>query len=170
MLSSIWIQKKIFKVCYGRIKKWKNYLQFFFPFCIDAIYKVLKLGLPVYVMVCVDSNGQTEVVVAWIFVSETVSWMMDTFKKHNTKWKRIRVIMANKDISKRDVIKGSIPDAAVLIYLFHTLWSLIQEIIWESLLFREVLAYKWCKSLHMLPQKLSTINCMKFPTWCIKRG
>lgn len=38
--------------------------------CIDATYKLLELGFPVYVMVCVDSNGQTEVVAACILVAE----------------------------------------------------------------------------------------------------
>ena len=52
--------------------------------------------------------------------------MMDTFnKKHNTEWKRIHVIMADKDNSTTDIIKGSIPDVAVLICLLHTLRSLI---------------------------------------------
>ena len=50
---------------------------------------------------------------------------MDTFKKHHTEWKRIHVIMVDKDNSTTDIIKGSIPDAAVLICLLHTLRSLI---------------------------------------------
>jgi len=41
--------------------------------------------------------------------------------------------MADKDIFERDVIKDSIPDAAVLICLFHTLQSLRQEITCEKL-------------------------------------
>ena len=73
---------------------------------------------------------------ACILVSETAesaSWMMNTFKKHNTDWKRIRVIIADKNISERDVIKGSIPDAAVLICLFHTFQNLRREITCEKL-------------------------------------
>ena len=104
--------------------------------CIDATYKLLELGFPVYVMVCVDSNGQTEVVAASILVTEnaqSIAWMMNTFKQHNEVWKKIRVIMANKDISERDVIKSSIPDAAVLICLFHTLRSLRRELTCEKM-------------------------------------
>ena len=51
--------------------------------CTDATYKLLEMGLPVYIMVCVDSNGQTEVVAVCILVSENVdciSWMVSTFK------------------------------------------------------------------------------------------
>ena len=104
--------------------------------CIDATYKLLELGLPVYVMVCVDSNGQTEVVAACILITEnaqSVAWMMNTFKQHNEAWKNIRVIMADKDIGERDIIKSSIPDAAVLISLFHTLRSLRREITCEKM-------------------------------------
>lgn len=62
--------------------------------CIDATYKLLELGLPVYVMVCVDSNGQTEVMAACILVTEnaqSIAWMMNTFKQYNETWKKIRV-------------------------------------------------------------------------------
>ena len=104
--------------------------------CIDATYKLLELGLPVYIMVCVDSNGQTEVAAACILVSEnahSIGWMINAFKKHNADWERIRVIMADKDICERDVIKSSIPNAVVLICLFHTLRSLRREITCEKL-------------------------------------
>jgi len=104
--------------------------------CIDAIYKLLELGLPVYLMVCVDSNGQTEVVAACILVTEnaqSMAWMMNTFKQHNEQWKSVRVIMADKDIGERDIIKSSIPDAAVLICLFHTLRSFRREITCEKM-------------------------------------
>ena len=104
--------------------------------CIDATYKLLELGFPVYVMVCIDSNGQTEVVAACVLVTENalcVAWMMNTFKQHNEAWKKIRVIMADKDISEREIIKSSIPDAAILICLFHTLRSLRREITCEKM-------------------------------------
>ena len=64
--------------------------------CIDATYKLLELDFPVNVMVCVDSNGQTEVVAASILITEnaqSIAWMMNTFIQHNEAWKKIRVIM-----------------------------------------------------------------------------
>ena len=82
------------------------------------------------------SNGQIEVVAASILVTEnaqSIAWMMNTFKQHNEAWKKICVIMADKDISERDVIKSSIPDAAVLICLFHTLRSLRRELTCEKM-------------------------------------
>ena len=64
--------------------------------CINATYKLLELDFPVYVMVCIDSNGQTEVVAASILVTEnaqSITWMMNTFIQHNEAWKKIREIM-----------------------------------------------------------------------------
>ena len=77
-------------------------------------------------------------VAASILVTENVqsiAWMMNTFKQHNEAWKKICVIiyMADKDISERDLIKSSIPDAAILICLFHTLRSLRRELTCEKM-------------------------------------
>ena len=47
--------------------------------------------------------------------------MIDTFKQHNVDWEKIRVMMADDDIGKRDVLKLCLPNASVLICLFHTL-------------------------------------------------
>lgn len=95
--------------------------------CLDATYKLLELGLPVYLMLCEDSNGQSEVVAVCLLVTEdgdSMTWMMEAFKKHNVDWEGVRVVMADKDIGERDVIKQQLPNAAVLICLFHTLRSL----------------------------------------------
>ena len=104
--------------------------------CIDATYKLLELGLPVYLMLCEDSNGQSEIVAVCLLVTEdanSMTWMANTFKKHNADWKRIRVLMADKDIGERDVLKQSLPNASVLICLFHTLRSFRREITCEKM-------------------------------------
>ena len=99
--------------------------------CIDATYKLLELGLPTYLMLCEDSNGQSEIVTVCLLVTEdkdSMTWMVATFKNHNDEWKRIRVLMADKDIGERDVLKQSLPNASLLICLFHTLRSFRREI------------------------------------------
>ena len=92
--------------------------------CIDATYKLLELGLPVNLMLCEDSNGQSE---------NSMTWTANTFKEHNADWKRIRVLMADKDIGERNVLKQSLPNASVLICLFHTLRSFRREITCEKM-------------------------------------
>jgi zinc finger SWIM domain-containing protein 3 len=104
--------------------------------CVDATYKLLELGLPTYIMVCEDSNGQSEIVSVCLLVSEdadSITWMMNSFKERNSEWERIRVVMADKDIGERDIIKQLLPQAAVLICLFHTLRTLRREITCEKM-------------------------------------
>ena len=99
--------------------------------CLDATYKLLNLGLPVFLMLCEDSNGQSEIIALSMITSEdttSIRWMLDTFKKLDSKWTNIRVVMADKALKERDVIKDELPNASVLICLFHTLRTFKREI------------------------------------------
>ncbi len=92
--------------------------------CLDATYKLLDLRLPIYLMLVEDSNGESEIVCVCILVSEdseSIKWMLEMFQKHNSRWIDIRVVMADKDIKERDTVRSVIPNANVLICLFHTL-------------------------------------------------
>jgi len=75
---------------------------------IDATYKLLNLQLPVYIILCEDSNGQSEVAAVCLLVTEdksSMTWMLDAFKNLNECWSKIRVVMADKDVGERDAIK-----------------------------------------------------------------
>ena len=99
--------------------------------CLDATYKLLELGFPVYLMACEDANGQSEIIAVCLLASEdanSIRWMIDVFKKHNPRSKDVCVVMADKDIKERDVLKACLPNASVLICLFHTLRSLHREV------------------------------------------
>ena len=51
---------------------------------VDATYKLLELQLPVYLIVCEDSNGSSEIVAMGILVtedSESIKWLFEVFKK-----------------------------------------------------------------------------------------
>lgn len=59
---------------------------------------------------------------ACLLISEdanSIKWMIEVFKKLNEKWESIRVVMADKDIAERNIIKEYLPNASVLICLFH---------------------------------------------------
>ena len=103
---------------------------------IDATYKLLEIGVLTYLMLCEDSNGLSEIVFVCLLISkdqESMQWMIDTFKRNNPKWNTIRVVMADKDMGQRGVIKSSLPHASVLICLFHVLRSLRREVSGENL-------------------------------------
>ena len=134
--------------------------------CLDATYKLLELGLLVYIMLSEDSNGQSEVVAVCLLVQEDTSsmtWMIDAFKKHNQEWEKIHVIMADKDIGERDMLRQCIPNASVLICLFHTLRSFRREITCEKnghfIRAKELCAWNFSKRCVMLIQKrICTLN------------
>ena len=101
----------------------------------DATYKLLELGLPVYLMLSEDANGQSEVIAVCLLVQEdadSVTWMVNAFKKNNEDWHKIRIIMADKDKGEREVLKQCIPNASVLICLFHTLRTFRREVSCEK--------------------------------------
>ena len=104
--------------------------------CVDTTYKLLNLGLPTYLFLFKDSNGQSEIVAVSLLVSEDaegITWMLEAFKKFNVAWESTRVIMADKDIQERDVFKRCMPQAMILICLFHMLHSFRREITCEKM-------------------------------------
>ena len=103
---------------------------------LDATYKLLQIGTPTYLMLVEDSNGMSEVVFVCLLVSEdenSISWMIDTFKRLNSNWIKTTVVMADKDIRERHVIKNLLPSASVLICLFHALRTFRREISCDKL-------------------------------------
>lgn len=89
---------------------------------IDATYKLTELKLSVFLMMVEDSMGHCEVVGVSLLVNETVetlTWLINMFKKNNDTT-NLYVVMADKDITERHVIKDLL-GVKVLICLFHTL-------------------------------------------------
>ena len=77
--------------------------------CVDATYKLIELRFPLYIMLVEDGNGQSEIVAAFTVLQETdstISKMVDLFKKHNSSWERVRVIMTDKDVTERSVFSA----------------------------------------------------------------
>ena len=76
-----------------------------------------------YVLVVVDGNGESVVIALWITGNEewaTISALMEIFIKYNDP-ANIKCVMADKDMTDRDVIWEKLPDAALQICLFDTL-------------------------------------------------
>ena len=98
---------------------------------VDATYKLNDLRMPLYVLQNVDGNGQSEIVYFWFVASEdreTISFLMDKFVKNNSKWSEVKAVMTDKDYTKREVLTNKVPNASLLICLFHTLRSFQREI------------------------------------------
>ena len=104
--------------------------------CVDATYKLLELRFPVYVMLIEDGNGQSEIVAIFLLLEEnerSISAMVNSFKSHNNRWESVRVLMADKDMTEREVFASAFPQAKLLICLYHTFRSFRREIATEKM-------------------------------------
>ena len=87
--------------------------------------------MPLYVLMAIDGNGESEIICLWIVQSEdksTITNLLVEFKKHNESFSLIQCVMSDKDITERDVIKEQLPQAGLVICLFHTLRTMRREI------------------------------------------
>ena len=103
---------------------------------IDATYKLNDLNMPLYVLVIVDGNGESEIVCLWLTQfedKETITELVQEFKKHNSKWSSTECIMSDKDMTERQVLSEQFPQTKLLICLFHTLRSMRREVSAEKL-------------------------------------
>ncbi len=103
---------------------------------IDATYKLNDLQMPLYVLMIVDGNGESEIVALWLTQCEdkvTLGSLMSEFKKHNKSWNSIQCIMSDKDMTERNVLTEHLPKAKLLICLFHTLRSMKREVSCEKI-------------------------------------
>ena len=103
---------------------------------VDATYKLLELRFPVYVMLVEDGNGQSEIAAMFMLLEEnevSIACMVDFFKKHNSRWESVRVIMADKDMTEQEVFASAFPQAKLLICLYHTFRSFRREIVTEKM-------------------------------------
>ena len=60
---------------------------------IDATYKLNDLYMPLYVLLCIDGNGESEIVCLWLVQHEdkvTLTKLLLEFKKHNKNWSDIK--------------------------------------------------------------------------------
>jgi len=98
---------------------------------IDSTYKLNNVRMPLYVMLCVGPNGESEIVAVFLTASEDVialSEQLQHFKGRNPAWLQIRTVMTDKDMAEREAIQKELPQASLLLCLFHVLCAIGREI------------------------------------------
>ena len=103
---------------------------------VDATYKLLDLRLPVYLLLCVDGDGLSEIAGMFILAEETkdvIEAAVQLFQKFNPNWGETQVIMSDKDFTERDAFAKCFPSASLNICLFHTLRSFRREVTCEKM-------------------------------------
>ena len=77
---------------------------------VDASYKLIDLRMPVYLLMCIDGDGLSEIVAIFIVAEETkevIQATVELFKKHNKSWDQTKVVMSDKDFTELEVFKVS---------------------------------------------------------------
>ena len=102
----------------------------------DATHKTNELRMPFYLMTAIDGNGDTEIIAAFLLISEEehmIRQMVNLFKNHNPKWTEIKVVLTDKDMAERTVFSEEIPNSDLQICLFHVLRTFKREITTEKM-------------------------------------
>lgn len=97
----------------------------------DATYKLNNYKLPLFVLLAIDGNGESEVVALFVIQSESkmcVGTMLDFFKSNNEAWVKVEVLIGDKDFADRKVFEEKFPSAKIQICLFHALRTFKREV------------------------------------------
>ena len=116
----IWVhQDKNFKgIFFQDLQMQKVYEKFPEILLVDATYKLLELRMPIYLLIAIDGDGQSEIVALFISADEskpTVTEVVQVFQKHNSCWTDTKVVMSDKDFIERDAFAACFPGAVLLI-------------------------------------------------------
>ena len=98
---------------------------------LDATYKLTNVRMTLYVMLCVGPNGESEIVAVFFTPFEdcrTLSAALELFKARNPNWCKVRTVMTDKDMAERDALRSKLPQASLLLCLFHVLRAIGREV------------------------------------------
>ncbi|XP_065320616.1 uncharacterized protein LOC135928175 [Gordionus sp. m RMFG-2023] len=98
---------------------------------VDATYKLNNYGMPLFITLVVDGNGESQIVSLWLVQSgsyKCVKTMCDYMKFHNNNLEDLEVIVADKDMADRHAFYDSFPGPSIHICIFHALRIFKREI------------------------------------------
>lgn len=88
----------------------------------DATYKLNDRRMPLFLMLVVDGNGESQIAAMFIIKSENyniISKMLATFKKHNPKHTAVKVILSDKNFADRRAYAEAFENAQLELCIFH---------------------------------------------------
>jgi len=94
MLQAIYFQTADMK------NMFRTYPEVFF---IDATYKLNDLHMPLYVLLAIDGNGESEIVCLWVVQSKdkvTITNLLAEFKRCNENATLVQCVMTDKDMTE----------------------------------------------------------------------
>jgi zinc finger SWIM domain-containing protein 3 len=103
---------------------------------IDGTYKLINIGIPVFLIVAEDGNCQTEIISFCLLTTEdkdSFTWFLETFRANNPQTELTKCIMTDKDLLERSVIKDTFSESNVIICIFHSMRTFSREITCEKM-------------------------------------
>lgn len=97
----------------------------------DATHKLNNSDMPLFIQLCVDGNGDSEIISLFVCISESregVGSMIDEFLKLNPSHIKTRVVLGDKDFADRVVYLEKFRGAVLKICIFHVLRTFRREI------------------------------------------
>jgi hypothetical protein len=91
---------------------------------IDGTYKLINIGIPLFLIVAEDGNCQAEIICFCLLTTEdkdSFTWFLETFRANNPQTELTKCIMTDKDLLERSVIKDTFSEANVIICIFHSM-------------------------------------------------
>lgn len=98
---------------------------------VDATYKLNDRRMPLFLMLIVDGNGESQIIALFLLKSENydlLKKMIDHFKEENENSEQIRVILSDKNFADRKVMTDCFPIATLQLCRFHVLQSFRREV------------------------------------------
>ena len=102
---------------------------------VDATHKTNDVRMPLYLILVVDGNGESQIVASFLVHNEEehlIREMIRIFKEQNQKWEKVNVALTDKDM-ERKVLKSEMPQISLSLCLFHVLRTFKREITMEKM-------------------------------------
>ena len=83
---------------------------------VDATHKTNDVRMPLYLILVVDGNGESQIVASFLVHNEEehlIREMIRIFKEQNQKWEKVNVTLTDKDMVERKVLKSEIPQISL---------------------------------------------------------
>ena len=95
---------------------------------VDGIYNVNKLGMPLYCLMVEDGFGHGYNCFYAATAQEDgahLQQILQSFKEENDAWKKVRVIIIDKDFTEYKVLKEEFPKVVILYCQWHVVKALL---------------------------------------------
>lgn len=122
---------------YFQDARMKNYFQLYPEVVLmDATYKLNDRRMPLFLMMVIDGNGESQIVAMFMIRTENydiVLKMLNKFKTVNEKHKEINTILSDKNFADRRAYKEAFPNAQLQLCIFHVLQNFNRELRTKSM-------------------------------------